>query len=234
MRVAVIQFPGSNCDLDTLHVLNNVVKVKADLVWHKSDDLKDYDAVILPGGFSYGDRLRAGVIAAYSPVMKEVKRMAKDGYPILGICNGFQILVEAGLLPGALLRNSSLKFICKWVNISVVSNKAIFTRKLEKGRLLRMPIAHNEGRYFIDEDGLKELYKRNQIILKYVDENGRANKSANPNGSIDNIAGICNDEGNVFGLMPHPERASEELLSPFNTNDGIKIFSSIIEYIKER
>jgi phosphoribosylformylglycinamidine synthase len=234
MRVAIIQFPGSNCDFDTLYVLNNVMKVKADLVWHKKDDLSDYDAVILPGGFSYGDRLRAGIIAAYSPVMKEVRMMAKDGRPILGICNGFQILVEAGLLPGALLRNSSLKFVCKWVNLSVVSNKAIFTRRLEKGHLLRMPIAHNEGRYFIEEDDLKELYKRNQIILKYVDESGKPNESSNPNGSIDGIAGICNDEGNVFGLMPHPERAFEELLSPFNTNDGRIIFSSMIEYLKER
>jgi len=234
MRVAIIQFPGSNCDFDTLHVLNNVMKVKANLVWHKNDDLRDYDAVILPGGFSYGDRLRAGIIAAYSPVMREVRRMAKDGYPVLGICNGFQILVEAGLLPGALLRNSSLKFICKWVNLSVISNKAIFTHNLEKDHLLRMPIAHNEGRYFIEEDSLKELYKRNQIVLKYVDENGKATKSSNPNGSIDSIAGICNDEGNVFGLMPHPERASERVLSPFDSDDGKTIFSSIIEYIKER
>ncbi|MEM3382473.1 MAG: phosphoribosylformylglycinamidine synthase I [Nitrososphaerales archaeon] len=234
MKVAIIQFPGSNCDLDTLHVLNNVMKVKADLVWHKRDDLRYYSAVILPGGFSYGDRLRAGVIAANSPIMKEVRRMAKDGHPILGICNGFQILVEAGLLPGALLRNSSLKFICKWVNLTIVSNKAIFTHNLKKNHLLRMPIAHNEGRYFIDKDSLKEIYKKNQIILKYVDENGKATESANPNGSIDGIAGICNEEGNVFGLMPHPERASEKLLSPFNTNDGIKIFSSMIDYINRR
>lgn len=234
MRVAIMQFPGSNCDFDTLHVLNDVMKVKADLVWHRHHDLRDYDAVILPGGFSYGDRLRAGIIAAYSPVMKEVRRMAKDGYPVLGICNGFQILVEAGLLPGALLRNSSLKFICKWVNLSVISNKSIFTHKLKKNYLLRMPIAHNEGRYFIEEDSLKELYKRNQIILKYVDENGKANESSNPNGSIDSIAGICNDEGNVFGLMPHPERASERMLSPFDSDDGKMIFSSMIKYIKER
>jgi len=232
MRVAIIQFPGSNCDFDTLHVLNNVMKVNADLVWHKHDNLRDYDAVILPGGFSYGDRLRAGIIAAYSPVMKEVRRMAKDGYPVLGICNGFQILVEAGLLPGALLRNSSLKFICKWINLSVVSNKSIFTNQLKKNHLLRMPIAHNEGRYFIEEDSLKELYKRNQIVLKYVDENGKANESSNPNGSIESIAGICNDEGKVFGLMPHPERASERLLSPFGSDDGRMIFSSMIEYMK--
>lgn len=234
MRVAIIQFPGSNCDFDTLHVLNKVMNVKANLVWHKSDDLKDYDAVILPGGFSYGDRLRAGIIAAYSPVMKEVRRMAKDGHPILGICNGFQILIESGLLPGALLRNSSLKFICKWVNLSVISNKAIFTHKIEKNHLLKMPIAHNEGRYFIEEDDLKELYKRDQIVLKYADEYGKISERSNPNGSIDGIAGICNDEGNVFGLMPHPERASEKLLSPFDSDDGKMIFSSMIEYVKER
>jgi phosphoribosylformylglycinamidine synthase len=234
VRVSIIQFPGSNCDFDTLHVLNNVMKVEARFVWHKHDNLRDYDAIILPGGFSYGDRLRAGIIAAYSPVMKEVRRMAKDGYPVLGICNGFQILVEAGLLPGALLRNSSLKFICKWVDLSVVSNKSVFTKKLKKNHLLRMPIAHNEGRYFIEEDSLEELYKMNQIVLKYTDENGKANKSSNPNGSIDSISGICNDEGNVFGLMPHPERTSEKLLSPFDSDDGRMIFSSMIEYMKER
>jgi len=234
MRVSVIQFPGSNCDFDTHHVLNNVMKVEAHLVWHKHDSLRDYDAVILPGGFSYGDRLRAGIIAAYSPIMKEVRRMAKDGYPVLGICNGFQILVEAGLLPGALLRNSSLKFICKWVNLSVLSNKSVFTSKLKKNHLLRMPIAHNEGRYFIEEDSLKELYKMNQIVLKYADENGKVDESSNPNGSIDSVAGICNDEGNVFGLMPHPERASEKMLSPFDSDDGKMIFSSMIEYMKER
>jgi len=234
MRVAIIQFPGSNCDLDTLHVLNNVMKVKADLVWHKHHNLRDYDAVILPGGFSYGDRLRAGIIAAYSPIMEEVKRMAKNGHPVLGICNGFQILVESGLLLGALLRNSSLRFICKWVNLSILSNRNIFTNKLNKNHLLKMPIAHNEGRYFIEEDNLEELYKRNQIVLKYVDEKGKADESSNPNGSIDSIAGICNEEGNVFGLMPHPERASEGLLSPFDRDDGKMIFSSMIEYIKKR
>ncbi len=234
MRISVIQFPGSNCDFDTLHVLNSVMEVEAHLIWHKRHDLKDCDAIILPGGFSYGDRLRAGIIAAYSPVMEEVRRMAKDGYPVLGICNGFQILVEAGLLPGALLRNSSLKFICKWVNLSVVSNKSIFTNKLKKNHLLRMPIAHNEGRYFVEEEGLKELYNGNQIVLKYADENGKVNEPSNPNGSIDSIAGICNDEGNVFGLMPHPERASERLLSPFDGDDGRMIFSSMIEYMKER
>ncbi|MGQ9718386.1 MAG: phosphoribosylformylglycinamidine synthase I [Nitrososphaerales archaeon] len=234
MKVSVIQFPGSNCDFDVVHVLNNVMKVRADLVWYKSEDLKGYDAVILPGGFSYGDRLRAGIIAAYSPVMKEVRKMAKDGYPVLGICNGFQILVEAGLLPGALLRNSSLKFVCKWVNLSVVSNKSVFTKKLEEGDVLRMPIAHNEGRYFIEESDLKECYRKRQVVIKYTDSKGKVSELSNPNGSIDGIAGICNDEGNVLGLMPHPERASEGLLSPFNSDDGRLLFSSMIEYMSER
>ncbi|MCP8323546.1 MAG: phosphoribosylformylglycinamidine synthase I [Candidatus Methylarchaceae archaeon HK02M2] len=234
MKVAVIQFPGSNCDLDTIYVLNKVVKIKADLVWYKCEDLNEYDGIILPGGFSYGDRLRGGIIAAHSPVMREVKRMAKDGYPILGICNGFQILVEAGLLPGALLRNSSLKFICKWVNLSIVSIKSIFTDKLKRSYILKMPIAHNEGRYFIEERDLQELYDRNQIVLKYVNEEGRATDEANPNGSMDNIAGICNIEGNILGLMPHPERASERILSPFRSEDGRSIFTSMIEYMRKR
>ncbi|NWG09619.1 MAG: phosphoribosylformylglycinamidine synthase I [Nitrososphaerales archaeon] len=234
MKISVIQFPGSNCDFDTVHVLNNVMKVRADLVWYKSEDLRGYDAVILPGGFSYGDRLRAGIIAAYSPVMREVKKMAEDGYPVLGICNGFQILVEAGLLPGALLRNSSLKFVCKWVNLSVVSNKSVFTKKLREGDVLKMPIAHNEGRYFIEESDLKEYYRKRQVVLKYTDDKGRVSELSNPNGSIDGIAGICNDEGNVLGLMPHPERASEGLLSPFNSDDGRLVFSSMIEYMSGR
>jgi len=234
MKISVIQFPGSNCDFDTVHVLNNVMKVRADLVWYKSEDLRSYDAVILPGGFSYGDRLRAGIIAAHSPVMEEVRKMAKDGYPILGICNGFQILVEAGLLPGSLLRNSSLKFVCKWVSLSVMSNKSVFTKKLREGDVLKMPIAHNEGRYFIEESDLKECYRKRQVVLKYTDDKGRVSELSNPNGSIDSIAGICNDEGNVLGLMPHPERASEGLLSPFNSDDGRLLFSSMIEYASER
>jgi phosphoribosylformylglycinamidine synthase len=166
--------------------------------------------------------------------MEEVRKMAKDGYPILGICNGFQILVEAGLLPGSLLRNSSLKFVCKWVSLSVMSNKSVFTKKLREGDVLKMPIAHNEGRYFIEESDLKECYRKRQVVLKYTDDKGRVSELSNPNGSIDSIAGICNDEGNVLGLMPHPERASEGLLSPFNSDDGRLLFSSMIEYASER
>lgn len=233
MKIAVIQFPGSNCDFDTLHVLKDVIGVEGDLVWHKRD-LEGYDAAILPGGFSYGDRLRAGIIAAHSPVMRAVKRMAKVGKPILGICNGFQILVEAGLLPGALLRNSSLKFVCRWVNLLVLNSKTAFTLKCKEGSILRMPIAHNEGRYFIDQEQLRGLYDGDQILFKYVDENGVATDVSNPNGSLDSIAGVCNPEGNVVGLMPHPERASEALLSPFRSEDGILLFSSMVEHLRGR
>jgi phosphoribosylformylglycinamidine synthase len=230
MKIAVIQFPGSNCDYDTIHVLNDVLCVETHLVWHKCNDLSDYDAVILPGGFSYGDRLRAGIIAAHSPVMKAVKNLAKKGKPVLGICNGFQILVESGLLPGALLRNSSLKFICKWINLSIISEKSVFAKKC-KNNVIKMPIAHNEGRYFIEDDQLNLLYKNNQIVIKYVDSEGAINNESNPNGSVDNIAGICNPEGNVLGLMPHPERASEKILNPFQTDHGKLLFESMIEYM---
>lgn len=233
-RVAVIVFPGTNCDLDTHQVLSSILKLDSRLIWHKSvESLDNYDAVILPGGFSYGDHLRAGVIAAFSPAMKEVKKAAKQGKPILGICNGFQILTEAELLPGALLRNKSLKFICKWVKIRVDSVNTAFTNLCNKGQILDIPIAHNEGRYFIDEEGLKMLKKNEQIVFTYVDEFGEANEDANPNGSIANIAGVCNEERNIVGLMPHPERASEEILSPYGDNDGLLIFRSMINSIEK-
>ncbi|MEM2429216.1 MAG: phosphoribosylformylglycinamidine synthase I, partial [Nitrososphaerales archaeon] len=190
------------------------------------------DAIILPGGFSYGDYLRAGIIAAHSPIMKQVKNLAEKGMPILGICNGFQILIEVNLLPGALLRNNSLKFICKWVRVRVETNRTPFTYTLNKGSFLRIPIAHNEGRYFIPKSELKDLYKYDQIVFRYVDELGKPSNKANPNGSIDNIAGICNREGNVVGMMPHPERASQSILSPYYTEDGKKIFESLINYMR--
>lgn len=230
MKVAVIQFPGSNCDLDTLYILNLITKTNADLVWHNCNNLQAYDCVVLPGGFSYGDRLRAGIIAAYSPIMREVKQLAKEGKPVLGICNGFQVLVEAGLLPGALLKNSSLKFICKWVSISVLNTKTAFTGKCKKSQILTMPIAHIEGRYFIEKDQLEDLYAKGQVVLKYVDEKGEPTRTSNPNGSIDNIAGISNEKGNVLGLMPHPERSSEKILNPIGSNDGSLIFESMIEH----
>ena len=228
MKTAVIQFPGSNCDLDILHVMKNVLQIETDLVWHTNFKSTDYDGAILPGGFSYGDYLRAGIIAAHSPAINQVETMAQDGKPIIGICNGFQILIESELLPGALLSNQTRTFICKWVNIRVETNNTDFTRNISKGTILKIPIAHAEGRYTIDPKGLKDLRENDQIVLRYVDENGNLTKIGNPNGSMDSIAGICNEDRNVFGLMPHPERASEKILSPFSSNDGLKILSKFV------
>ncbi|MBI2127157.1 MAG: phosphoribosylformylglycinamidine synthase I, partial [Thaumarchaeota archaeon] len=226
MKVAVIRFPGTNCDLDTYHVLRKVLRVPADLIWHEEVDLTSYGAVVLPGGFSYGDHLRAGIIAAHSPAMQQVKEAARDGKPVLGICNGFQILVEAKLLPGALLRNTGLRFVCKWVNFRVDSNRTAFTSGLKEGTILRMPIAHNEGRYFLDEKGTRELQRKGQVVFRYVDDKGDVTEEANPNGSLSNIAGVSNDVGNVVGLMPHPERASEKILSPYGSSDGLAILDA--------
>ncbi|MBI2937104.1 MAG: phosphoribosylformylglycinamidine synthase I [Thaumarchaeota archaeon] len=232
MKVAIAVFPGSNCDRDTLHVLRNVVKTDADLLWHREPDLDRYDAVILPGGFSYGDYLRAGVIGAFSPILKQVREMAREGKPVLGICNGFQILVESGLLPGALMTNLSLKFVCKWAIVKVESSRTAFTGLFEEGALLNMPVAHQQGRFFIDEKELKRLVDNDQIVFSYSDAAGRKSEEANPNGSLANIAGICNREGNVVGLMPHPERASEPILSPFQSQDGLLIFRSMLNHLK--
>ncbi len=232
-RVAVVRFPGSNCDLDLIHVFRNVLGVKADLVWHKDPVLRNYDAALLPGGFSYGDCLRAGVIAAHSPAVKQVKVLAAEGKPILGVCNGFQILVESGLLPGALLRNDILKFTCKWVNCSVKTSRTPFTSLCESGTTMRMPVAHNEGRFYVDEDGYKELVRKDQIVFKYVDDDGVETSEANPNGSMDNVAGVCNEEGNVVGLMPHPERASEPILDPKKQALGIRVFQSLLETLNQ-
>lgn len=233
MRVAVIRFPGSNCDLDTVHVLRNVIGLETELVWHKEFNDGDFDAVVLPGGFSYGDALRAGVIAAYSPAMKRVREMAKEGKPVLGICNGFQILVESDLLSGALLRNNSLTFICKWITLRVDNTKTIFTNLIKEGQILRMPIAHNEGRYYNDIEALREMEENHQIVFRYSDDSGELTSDSNPNGSVENIAGICNIDGNVVGLMPHPERASESILSPFETDHGRLIFHSMINALKK-
>jgi len=221
MKVAVIQFPGSNCDLDTLHVLIDIVKADADLIWHKNFKDSSYDAAILPGGFSYGDHLRAGIIAAYSPAMTPIKEMAKQNKPILGICNGFQILVESSLLPGALLRNSGLKFVCKWTTLRVETERSAFTTFYKKGESVRMPIAHNEGRYFVEEETLKALARNDQVLFRYVGEN--------PNGAVDDIAGVCSEDRNVAGLMPHPERASESILG---SDDGRKMFESMLKWLK--
>src|SRR3989441_4492194 len=232
VKVAIVQLPGSNCDLDALEILQKTVKVPTDLVWHK--DLKEdqYDAYVLPGGFSYGDYLRAGAIAATSPSLRTVKEAAESGKPVLGICNGFQILVEAGLLPGAVLRNSTLRFACTWTRLRVETTRTPFTSKAKKGQVLEIPIAHNEGRYYLDKEKIPELERTQQIVFRYVSEEEEPAEEANPNGSIDNIAGICNQKGNVMGLMPHPERASIPLLSPDNQTDGRIIFDSMMRMLR--
>jgi phosphoribosylformylglycinamidine synthase len=228
VKVALIQYPGSNCDLDALEILRDVVKARTDLVWHKDLARDDYDAYVLPGGFSYGDYLRAGAIAATSPSLKIVRDAAENGKPVLGICNGFQILVEAGLLPGAVLRNSTLRFACTWTRLRVETTRTPFTNKAKKGQVLEIPIAHNEGRYYLDKEKIPELERNQQIVFRYVSDEKEPTEEANPNGSIDNIAGICNQNGNVMGLMPHPERASLPLLSPDNQTDGRVIFDSMM------
>ena len=228
MNIAIIQFPGTNCDIDTYRVFNELLDIEPTLIWHeKTTDLEKYDAIVLPGGFSYGDRLRAGVIAAYSPIIKQLKKLSLKGKPIIGICNGFQILVESGLLPGALLTNSNLKFICKWVDLKVETNN-LFTNSFQSNSIIRMPIAHNEGRYYVSEEKLQELERNNQIVLRYSDSEGNTSMDNNPNGSISNIAAVSNSDGNVLGMMPHPERASDSLLSPYSSDDGIGIFRSMI------
>ena len=232
VKVAVIQFPGSNCDLDALEILQKTVKIPADLVWHKDLKQNQYDAYVLPGGFSYGDYLRAGAIAATSPSLETIRKATEEGKPVLGICNGFQILVEAGILPGAVLRNTGLRFVCKWTRLRVESTRTPFTKLASRGQILRIPIAHNEGRYYFDKDQLGELERNEQIVLQYVDENNVPTDDSNPNGSLDNIAGICNKKGNVMGLMPHPERASLPVLSPDNHPEGRIIFDSMVKSLR--
>jgi phosphoribosylformylglycinamidine synthase len=229
VKVAVVQFPGSNCDLDALEILQKTVKIPTDLVWHRDLKSDQYDGYVLPGGFSYGDYLRAGAIAATSPSLETIREATEEGKPVLGICNGFQILVEAGILPGAVLRNTGLRFVCKWTRLRVESTKTPFTKLASRGQILRIPIAHNEGRYYLDKDQLDELERNEQIVLRYVNETDILTEDSNPNGSLDNIAGICNKEGNVMGLMPHPERASLPILSPDKKPDGRLIFDSMVE-----
>ena len=229
VTVAVIQFPGSNCDLDALEILQQTIKVPTDLVWHKNLKRDQYDAYVLPGGFSYGDYLRAGAIAATSSSLETIREATDKGKPVLGICNGLQILVEAGILPGATLRNTGLRFVCKWTRLRIESTNTPFTRMATKGQVLQIPIAHNEGRYYLDKDQLSELERNEQIVLRYVDENNVPTDDSNPNGSMDNIAGICNKRGNVMGLMPHPERASLPILSPENHSEGRIIFDSMVK-----
>ena len=224
MRFGIVTFPGSNCDQDLRYVVEEVFEIKTDMIWHKEDLENNYNAILLPGGFSYGDYLRSGAIARFSPVMDSVIDFANQGGLVLGICNGFQILMEAGLLPGAMKVNDNLKFVCKHVKLQIKNNQTPFTEKLERDQILNIPVAHQEGNFYIDDRGLDKLKVNDQIVLKYL------NDSENPNGSIENIAGICNKEKNVFGLMPHPERASEDILS---SSDGKKIFESLISFLKE-
>ncbi len=221
-KVAIIVFPGSNCERDVQGVLSRVYEFQTELVWHTRGRLGFYDAIIIPGGFSYGDRLRAGAIAAQSPVIKEIKRLAADNVPILGVCNGFQILVEAGLLPGALTTNSSLRFVCKWTPVKVINNKTPFTLGYSKGDYFSMPIAHGEGRYIASSTSIKALKRKDQVVLVYAGDN--------PNGSIEGVAGICNEQRNVVGIMPHPERGSESLLTPTALKNSFSFFESLKDY----
>ena len=220
MKVGIVVFPGSNCDRDIFHVLTDVFDLEAEYFWHEKHLPSKIDAVILPGGFSYGDRLRAGVIAAHSPIISDVKNMAKKGVPVLGICNGFQILVESGLLPGVLLKNTTMNFMCKWINLIVQNNNTPFTNKLKQGQKISIPIANGEGRYFADKKTLKELQEKNQIVFTYEES---------LNGSSLNIAGICNESGNVVGMMPHPERAVESEINPTDNKPSSLIFESLLK-----
>src|SRR5205085_1414837 len=226
MKFAVIQFPGSNCDQDCVAGINSIEGLHADYVWHKETSLRDYDAIVLPGGFAYGDYLRCGAIARFSPIMKAVISDARAGKLVLGTCNGFQVLCEAGLLPGALVRNRSLRFACEIINTRVEVDDSPFIRNCPEGTILRLPIAHGEGCFFADAATLRELNANRQVILRYADGKGCIVPEANPNGSIENIAGICNRGRNVFGLMPHPDRASDARLGSM---DGAKIFRSMVQ-----
>lgn len=219
MKLAVVVFPGSNCDVDLYEALRLFPTVKVEYVSHKCSDLSGFDGVLLPGGFSYGDYLRCGAIARFSKIMPEIVRMANEGKPVFGTCNGFQILTEAGLLPGALKQNDSLKFVCKTVAVRVENNKTPFTTRYQKDEVIALPIAHADGSYFADEETLAQLEANGQVVFRYADEN--------PNGSLHDIAGICNEKGNVLGLMPHPERAVEALLG---NEDGRRVFESLLEY----
>ncbi|MGD8191797.1 phosphoribosylformylglycinamidine synthase subunit PurQ [Brevibacillus ginsengisoli] len=223
MRVAVIVFPGSNADVDMYNAVEDIMQVPVDYVWHTQNDLSQYDIILLPGGFSYGDYLRCGAVARFSPVMEQVKKAAEEGKLVMGVCNGFQILVEAGLLPGALIRNTTLKYRCKLVNLRVVNNKTAFTQAYKDQEIIEIPIAHGEGNYFCDDETLAQMQKNGQIVFRYEGEN--------PNGSLDNIAGITNERGNVLGMMPHPERAVHQWMT---SDDGKHIFTSILKTWRER
>ncbi len=232
MRFAIIQFPGSNCDQDCLRSLRDDLGIAAEYVWHKTTSLDGFDAVVLPGGFSYGDYLRCGAMAKFSPIMKSVRGFAEAGGLVIGVCNGFQILCETGLLPGALIRNRDLHFVCAQTALRVESSDSPFTSRCRPGEILRIPIAHGEGSYFADEATLRDLERHQQVLLRYVDaETGEPTLGSNPNGSLANIAGICNRARNVFGLMPHPDRASHPRLG---SDDGRKIFESMADAVRAK
>jgi phosphoribosylformylglycinamidine synthase len=223
-KFGITVFPGSNCDRDVYHVLKNILNVHVEYIWYKSS-IDNFDSIIIPGGFTYGDRLRAGAIAAHSQIMNRIVEKADDNVPILGICNGFQILVESRLLPGALMLNDSLQFVCKWVNVTIANNATPFTNLFNKENLLSIPIAHGEGKYVIEPQIMNEIRDNNQIVMQYNDEN--------PNGSLHNVAAICNKKGNVMGMMPHPERGSDpDLVPEGRDNKSILIFKSLINYLK--
>jgi phosphoribosylformylglycinamidine synthase I len=226
MKFGVVVFPGSNCDHDAFYAIGNVLQKPVEFIWHQSENLANCDAIILPGGFSYGDYLRTGAIARFSPVMKSVEKFANSGGVVLGVCNGFQILCEAGLLPGAMMRNSGLRYICRHVHIRVEQTDTPFTSAAQAGQILKIPIAHNDGNYTCDEATLAELEKNRQVIFRYTTPDGSDDSAGNPNGAVHNIAGVCNRERNVVGLMPHPERAVESALG---SDNGLVVFRSMVE-----
>ncbi len=231
MKFGIVVFPGSNCETDCFYVIDKVLGEQAEYVWHRQTDVSSYDCIVLPGGFSYGDYLRCGAIARFSPVMEAVSDYARAGGMVLGICNGFQILLEAGLLPGAMVRNASLNFVCRFVHLRVENADTPWTRGTQHGRVLRIPIAHGEGNYVADAETLGRMEREGRIILRYCDEQGEVTPASNPNGSTGNIAGICSEGFNVFGLMPHPERASEEILG---STDGMVVWDSIMAHCGDR
>jgi phosphoribosylformylglycinamidine synthase len=223
-KIGITVFPGSNCDRDVRHILKNILNVDAEFIWHKSS-IGEFDSIIIPGGFTYGDRLRAGAIAAHSPIMSKIIEMSEKNVPVLGICNGFQILVESGLLPGALILNDSLKFVCKWINTAIVNNKTPFTCLFEEKEILSIPIAHGEGKFVVDPGSVEKIYQNGQVVIQYTD--------GNPNGSMENIAAVCNTKGNVMGMMPHPERGSDIDLVPAGyRGNSIMMFKSLLHYLK--
>ena len=225
-NIGVIVFPGSNCDHDAYHAMAHIMNANARFLWHKDEDLSNIDLLIIPGGFSYGDYLRTGAIARFSPIMKSVNKFVDKGGPVLGICNGFQILLEAGLLPGAMLHNKELRFICKQAHIRCESADTPFTRHVEPGKVLQVPIAHGEGNYFVEPDQLKQIRDNDQVVFRYCDKQGETSDEHNFNGSVDNIAGVCNQQRNVLGMMPHPERAVEEMIG---STDGKYLFESALQ-----